>query len=84
VRLFAGIVAISMIAAPVVGRATEMPPPTPQPTAQPARPLPEFCPEIFDPVCAMKLGRPRGYPNDCFARMDGAADIKPGLCSPGQ
>ena len=82
--LSAGIVAISIIGAPVGGRATEMLPPSPVPTAQLARPLPKFCAEVFDPVCAKKLGHPRGYPNACFARMDGAADITPGLCSPGQ
>jgi hypothetical protein len=48
------------------------------------KPNPQFCPEIYRPVCARKQGSPKDYPNDCFARMDGAGDIKPGHCSPGQ
>ncbi len=44
--------------------------------------LPTACYEIYLPVCAMKDGKPKQYPNACFAKRDGATQIKNGPCSP--
>ena len=44
----------------------------------PRRPM--VCTQQFDPVCAVKNGMARTFPNACFAAMAGARVISHGPC----
>jgi len=72
-RIATALIFGTLVATPVMAQQPSLP-----------KPNPEVCPEVYQPVCAKKRGSPKSYTNDCFARMDGAGDIKPGHCSPGQ
>ena len=47
----------------------------------PAAAAPKFCPEIYEPVCAVtRAGVNETYTNACFARMAHARILAPGRC----
>jgi Kazal-type serine protease inhibitor domain len=50
--------------------------------APPARP--QFCPQIYAPVCAKRGGQVRTFDNECMARGNGYRVISQGQCGAGR
>lgn len=46
----------------------------------PVMPGPQFCPQIFDPVCAQYRGDRQTFPNACEAERAGYRIIRGGAC----
>ncbi|HEY1798876.1 MAG TPA: hypothetical protein VGG57_22375 [Stellaceae bacterium] len=75
------IVAALLTGTPVM--AQKLPVPSPSPLPKHISAAASGCPTTYAPVCAKKSGDAKSYRNDCLARSDGAGNVKPGHCSPG-
>ncbi|MCV0395041.1 MAG: hypothetical protein K5872_02410 [Rhizobiaceae bacterium] len=53
------------------------------PRPGPVRPGPQFCPQIYDPVCAVRRGDRETFPNACEADRAGYRVIRDGECRRG-
>lgn len=51
------------------------------PGSRPERP--DFCPQIYQPVCGSNGGRARTYGNECMMRQDGAREVPDRFCRRG-